>query len=324
MTSDPGPDGPRSQPPADGPRSQPPTDGSWRTDGLGGSRHSRLVDSLQQPAGDSDPQRAARLCAEVTRNALQDLAPVLVLLPATDRSRAQVLLSYAVAIFDFALQTGVEGERLAALNRWEFDREMTLDGAPPEQPIFVALAAEHQRHPFPDTTFDSLASLARQVAVQPRPRSRQRANWRWRELGKALASGLIETRDPVDLDGIGDLLGAAIRLRRLQDLPADGSLIHSQIALEEWPEDRSEGPTSDQIEVLMAAERNRLRPLFTDLPAGLGSLPRSYRRAALFLSLAGRHLLARFEDRAGRERSSTPRLGLPARLTLLARSLRPS
>ena len=83
-------------------RDEPPEDPSWRADALARSRHSRLLEELRQPVADDDPDRAEALCSEVARHTLLDFAPALILLPATERRRCQVLTAHALTLFDFA------------------------------------------------------------------------------------------------------------------------------------------------------------------------------------------------------------------------------
>src|SRR5260370_39639002 len=86
---------------------------AWRADSLSRSRHSRLDAEVSRPTEDFDEEKAAGLCADIARAVLGDFAPALLLLPATERRRAQALVAYAHTLFDFARQHGVEGERLA-------------------------------------------------------------------------------------------------------------------------------------------------------------------------------------------------------------------
>ena len=115
-----------SRPPAETPRpssalsieqirGERPTEESWRADALAKSRHSRLADHLLQPVEDHDVGRSEAVCAAVTREFLRDYAPALILLPVAQRRRAQALTAYALVLFDFAKQSGLEGERLAQI-----------------------------------------------------------------------------------------------------------------------------------------------------------------------------------------------------------------
>ena len=136
-----------------------------RGDALAGSPHTRLVDQLRYPTQDHDPERAADTCAAVCRQAMLDLAPALMLLSRPTRLRAQALAAYTITLFDFARQPGLEGERLAGLNRWQFELEQALDGTPTGQPVFVRLAAEERKVRWQREEFDRLHIAARRIAV---------------------------------------------------------------------------------------------------------------------------------------------------------------
>ena len=209
----------KPKPPADepAPRAQRPTEESWRADALAGSRHSRLADELQPPLEDRDPERAAALCAQIARDLLRDLAPALLLLAPAERRRAQALLAYARTLFDFAAQRGVEGERLAQINRWEFELERALQGGPPGQPVFVALAREEALGPWPRAALAALGKAARRRVAQERPLPLAQVPERARDLAAAGAEALLGAPAAA---GIADLAAAVIRARALQDLPA--------------------------------------------------------------------------------------------------------
>lgn len=144
-------------------------DPSWRADALGRSRHSRLASEVREPLDDADPERAERMCAEVTRDALGDFAPALLLLSADRRRRTQALTAWTVALFDFALRpglAGLDGDRLAQINAWEFRTEEALDGNPPGQPVFVTMARENETRPWPREALDRVVAAARSAAVR--------------------------------------------------------------------------------------------------------------------------------------------------------------
>lgn len=145
-----------------------PLDPEWRADALGRSRHSRLASEVREPLADPDPQRAEKLCAEVTRKVLGDLAPALMLLSAARRRRTRALTAWTVALFDFALRpglAGLDGDRLAQINAWEFRTEEALDGNPAGQPIFVAIARENAATPWPREALDEIVTIARRAAL---------------------------------------------------------------------------------------------------------------------------------------------------------------
>ncbi len=212
VSSESTPDGP---PRGLGPRGKPerlleahPTDPAWRADALAGSRHSRLADEVRPPLADSDPVRAQQLCARITREVLRDFAPGLVFLRGADRNRVQALTAFARTLFDFARQRGLEGDRLALLNNWEFQTEEALSPGrgthPPSQPVFVAMASAGAVRPWPRTALDRLFDLARSEAVgRPVPP---------RELATTLLACLWHPEAEVD-PASRDLLEAALTER---------------------------------------------------------------------------------------------------------------
>jgi hypothetical protein len=277
-------------PPAGGPapRAERPTEASWRADALAGSRHSRLADELRPPLEDRDPERAAALCAEIGRDLLRDLAPALLLLSAADRRRAQTLLAYGRTLFDFATQRGVEGERLAQLNRWEFELERALDGDPPGQPVFVALAREQAQRPWPRAALAALGRAARRRVAQEKPAPLAQAPELARDLAAAAIEALLGAPPAAETAA---LAAAVLRARGLQDLPAA------------FPERRR---TAVEIEAALAAA--------APAPA---ALPRPYRPAAAYLRLAARRL-ARAEPAPGHEAQA--QIGAWSRIALLVRA----
>jgi hypothetical protein len=98
-------------------RERHPAEGEWRADPLARSLHSRLDEEIRAPQEDYDEERATELCAALCRNLLGDFAPAVLLLSAAERHRVQALVAHIHTLFDFARQHGVEGERLAQINR---------------------------------------------------------------------------------------------------------------------------------------------------------------------------------------------------------------
>jgi phytoene/squalene synthetase len=296
-------------------REQHPAGESWRADALGRSRHSRLDAGI---VGENfDEERAAALCAEVTRNLLGDFAPALLLLPGAERRRVQALVAYAHTLFDFARQRGVEGERLAQINRWEFTLEDALSGRPVGQPIFVRMARENERRPWPADALDELAACARRRATRPRPASAAEAEADARALGRALGAALLEKRWNAEVNG---LAAALVRLHALQHLGPEIAGRRSPFAASEVGEDADGRPDPEALLAAMRRECSRLRPRLLRAPRGLPELPAGYRRAAVFSLLAGLRLLAVIEDAESDLLATPPRLGLAARLGLLARA----
>jgi len=299
------------------PRGERPEGETWRADPLGRSRHSRLDAEVSRPAADFDEERAAALCGEITRNLLGDFAPALLLLPAAERRRAQALLAHAATLFDFARQTGSEGEKLAQINRWEFTLEAALSGQPVGQPIFVRLARENERRRWPPDALDELAAAARRRATRRQPATVADAEIEALSLGRAVAAALLAGSLTAEIDG---LASALVRLGALQHLGSEIAGRRCPLPATEVVE--SHDGSYDREQVLAAARREcaRLRARLLRAPRGLVGLPAGYRRAALFALLAALRLLSEIEDPETDLLHAPPRLGLIARLGLLLRA----
>src|SRR3954451_8506425 len=167
-------------------REKQPAGGEWRPDALARSQHSRLDEEVREPADDFDEEKALELCGEVCRNLLGDFAPALLLLSALERQRVQTLLAFAHTLFDFARQHGVEGEKLAQINRWEFTLELALTGQPVGQPIFVRMAREQKRRAWSTDGLDDLMTCARRRATRPRPATPEEAAANAERLARAV------------------------------------------------------------------------------------------------------------------------------------------
>jgi phytoene/squalene synthetase len=312
---------PGSQPPG-GPAdqlSEDHPDGSWRADALGKSRHARLSDHIREPLDDADPDRADRICAEACRTLLLDFAPALMALPESERRRCHALATYGRMLFDFAAQAGVEGERLAALNRIEFTLEVSLDGEPAGQPAFVAMAAAEQNRPWDRDRLDRLGGLARDWIVWPRTQTGGEAVERSETLGANVAGCLLgeDAAAPVVA-----LAGAMVRLRALSGLGEGIRRDRAGLPVSELPGrgdiDRPLG--RDVLQNAIAAE---LRRVESSLEAARGAaklVPKPYRRAVRYLRLAAR-ALSRELARSGPEVvSNPPRLGIGSRLLCLTKA----
>lgn len=146
---------------------QRPDSPEWRADALARSGHSRLTSEGFLPTCHPDqlPPDQADPCAEICRALLGDFAPALLLLDAASRRRVQALAALARALDDCAVEHGTEGQRLAALNRWEFALEAALDGAPSEHPVLVAMARADALQPWPRAALAALFADARRRAT---------------------------------------------------------------------------------------------------------------------------------------------------------------
>lgn len=298
-------------------RGEHPKGEEWRADSLARSRHSRLDAEIRRPSADFDEEKAEALCAELTRNLLGDFAPVLLLLPAPERRRVQALLAYAATLFDFARQRGVEGERLAQINRWELTLEATLSGQPVGQPVFLRMARENERRPWPADALDELAACARRRAIRAQPATVAEAEVDALGVGRAVASALLEKRLNAEIDGLASGL---VRLGSLQRLGEEIGRGRCPLPASEAAE--GDDGRFDRARLLEAARREcrRLRSHLLRAPRGLVDLPDGYRRAAVFCLLAALRLLTEIEDPETDLLAAPPRLGIGARIGLLLRA----
>jgi len=323
----PSPPDPPLSPSSPRPREQHPAGEEWRADALARSRHSRLDEEVREPAGDFDEEKALALCAEVCRELLGDFAPALLLLPALERQRVQTLLAYSHTLFDFARQHGVEGEKLAQINRWELTLELALGGQPVGQPIFVRMAREHHRRAWPAAALDAITACARRRALRARPATPLEAEDNAERLACAVATALLGNAPSAE---VGAFLAALVRIRTLQSLGAEIDRNRFPVAESELPDDWSirggdrEGrggrPDPQRVAVVAQRECARLRPRLLRAPRGLVALPAGYRRAAIFGLLAALRLASGIEDKEGDLLASPPQIGLVARLGLLTRA----
>jgi phytoene/squalene synthetase len=312
------------QPPGEGgktPREQHPAGEEWRADALARSRHSRLDEEVRQPAGDFDEHKALELCAEITRNLLGDFTPALLLLPSYDRQRVQTLLAFAHTVFDFARQHGVEGEKLAQINRWQFTLELALSGQPVGQPIFVRMAREQKRRAWSTEGLDALLACARRRATRPRPATPEDAKASAERLAQAVATAVLGKAPPAEVSAF---LGALLRIRVLQTLGAELDRNRHPIAASELPDTWSITPKGrpdpQRVVDVVRRECARLRPLLLRAPRGLVDLPAGYRRGSIYCLLASLRLLTAIEESATDLLTAPPQLGLTARLGLLLRA----
>jgi phytoene/squalene synthetase len=308
---------PVDEPGAPATRERHPADGEWRADSLARSQHSRLDQEIRAPAEDHDEERAAALCAALCRGLLGDFAPALLLLSAAERRRVQAFVAYAHTLFDFARQHGVEGERLAQINRWEFTLDLALSGEKVGQPVFVAMAREHALRPWPEAALGEVADCARWRATRPRPASPEEAEAFGERLARAAATALLGRAPAAELAAFG---GALLRLHALQNLGPESARHRCPLPASELPPD-FEAPAAPGL-LLRAAQREcrLLRPRLLKAPRGLVELTARYRRAAVFALLAALKLLIRIEDGETELLREPPRLGLVSRLGLLARA----
>jgi phytoene/squalene synthetase len=277
-----------------------------------------MSDPVGPPADDSGEEKAALLCAGIARSVLGDFSPALLLLPGTERQRAQTLLAYAHTLFDFARQSGLEGEKLAQINRWEYTLETVLSGQPVGQPIFLRMGRENERRRWPADALDELAACARRRALRRRqPATIADADVEALSLGRAVASALLEKDLNAEIDG---LASALVRLGSLQRL--GGEMSRNRCPLPASEVSPGEGGRYDPAQVLDSARREcqRIRSRLLRAPRGLVGLPHGYRRAAVFSLLAALRLLTEIEDKETDLLNAPPRLGVGSRIGFLLRA----
>jgi phytoene/squalene synthetase len=296
-----------------------PTDAGWRADALAGSRHSRLADHLVQPIESHDVEQSAAICAQVSRAVLGDLAPALILLHPEWRQRVQALTAYGLALFDFAKDTGLEGERLSQINRWEFELETALSGEPSGQPVFVLLATEHRIRPWPVEALDRLGNAARRRITSRRPSTATALDQQALELGGAIVASLVEDGGTPAIDSFA---AALLRIRGLQDLAHSLRRHQAPLPVDELADSWDPGSKADgrQLDLAIGGECRRIQALLADAPQAVSAAPPPMRAAATFLLLAGRRLLAEIEERGVEILERPPQLGLVSRVGLLLRA----
>ncbi len=306
-------------------RGEHPSDASWRADALAQSRHTRWADELRAPLDDPDPEKAAAICGAVARAALRDFAPALMLLSAAERRRARALAAYALTLFDFAGQAGLEGERLAQINRMEFDLEAALAGEPAGQPVFVLMAATG---PWPPAALDQIVASARGRVIQPRPANRRAAGEEALALGGALAAALTGVPAAGVESGAGEgvsrapgaarLAAGLLRLAGLLGLSEDCRRHRARLPREALPDDWIHGTNaSPELRRAIAEECRAVGELFDGVDPG--GLSPTERRAARYLVGAGRRLLDAAAHRGDGLLEGPPALGAATRVGLLVR-----
>ena len=298
-------------------RGERPDDPTWRADALVRSRHSRLVDELRQPLESHDKERARQICGEVTRLLMRDLAPALILLPPAERYRLQALIAYSLTLFDFVRQTGLEGERLAAINRWEFHLEAALDGTPPGQPVFVLLADIESHDPWVREGFDRLHAVARHRCAVARPANRAALEKEAVDLAVAVTTAFLGSGSPE----LVELVAAVMRAGSLVNLGEDLRRHRARLPVSELPDAWENKPAepAPQLDRLVRTECSRIVPALAS-GEGATAAPSNLRRAIEYVRLACLDLVQQI-DRLGAEVIAVPpRLSLTDRLLLLARA----
>ena len=313
-----------SAPPATVPqlaiREHRPTDPRWRGDLLAPSSHGRLLpetpegweDEGEAGSAASASEGAEPLAAALTREALGDFAPALLLLPATERARVRALLAYAWTLMACAGQHGAEGERLAQIDRWEAGLERALGGGTRTPLICRRMARESARRRWPADALEELAACARRRVLRPRPATAADAESDARSLARAATGALLEASLNAEVSGFA---GALVRLHALQHLGA--TLARGRCPL---PADEGQPLAAEALGEAVQRECARLRPWLLRAPRGLVELPVAYRRAGVFSLLAALRLLSEIEEAGARVLSAPPHLPPATRIGLLARA----
>lgn len=294
-------------------RGEHPPGDSWRADALGASRHTRLLDELTEPTDDPDPERAAATCAAVCRAVLADWVPGLAFVEPSERRRFQALGAYTLTLFDFARQSGLEGERLSQMNRWEFELDAALGGEPRGQPVFVRLASEDRRRKWNRRDLDAIAAAARSRVAHRRPATPEA---REREAAR-LATAVVRAATGAGSPALEVLVAACLRVHSLVHLGTDLERASVRLPVTEFPEGHAtEAPQlvlADAVELEIARIRRLLRNARRSEP-----VPEPYRRLAGYLNAAAVRLLDAVEARGASLPADPPSLGLGARLACLA------
>ena len=264
---------------------------------------------MEAPRDDFDPEKARAVCAQVARDILRDFAPGLVLLPEETRLRAQAFLAYARTLLDFARDRSLEGERLAQINRFEFELEAALNGEPPGQPVFVQLAAIEREKPWPRESFDELAKVARARVTVGRPRNQRAAAEQWRRLARAgLHAILGEPPSPADEAAAATVLRAASLFSWHDALCFDRPDLG--LTMDDAP--------SPRFDAAVGAEERAIAAELDGAGAAIADLPKRLRPAARYALLAAAELARR--AKADPRGASPPSLTVARRLAIVLRA----
>ncbi len=294
-----------------------PDNPAWRADALGASRHSRLADELRQPDATANPETAVDLCAELARGRLGDFAPALALLTRPERRRAQALIAHVTALFDFARQRGIEGDRLAAINRWEYSLDEALSGHATGQPIFFRMSREQARRRWSPEGLDALCACARHRATHGQPATAEEVERDALSLSRAVARTWLGPPAPSEIEALG---AGLIRLHRLQQLGSETAAGRCPLARSEVGDAAPRPPEESTLLAAAHKECARLRPLFLGGARGLPALSAGYRQSVAYSLFAGLALLSQIEEAEATLLVTPPRIGLRARIGLLARA----
>ena len=267
--------------------------------------------ALDEPAGD--------LCAEITRGVLGDFAPAMLLLPGTERRRAQALVAYAHTPLRFRPPAGLRRGAAGADQPLGADAGGGACGPSPwTSPSSSAWrgrtsAAAGRWTP---STSSPPAPGAAPSAASPRPSADAEVGAL--SLGRAVASALLEKSLNAEVDGLGE------RPRPPLVAPAPGRGGERPAlppAGQRGPRRRGRrlGPGPARRRPRAASARGCADGCCAP-PAACSDLPHGYRRAAVFSLLAALRLLTEIEDPEADLLNAPPRLGVGSRLGFLLRA----
>lgn len=295
-----------------------PTDPAWRADIHVPSVHGRQ--EVPPATEGRDEEKAADLCATLTRDLLGDFAPALLLLPANERRRVQAILAYTAALFDFARRGAGAGDRLVQIDRFTgtlLAAFAAAGGEPAGQEIVLRMAQENARRRWPPEALADLADCARRRALRRQPATAEEVEAEVAEAVGALGRALLENHWNAEVESLG---AALLRLQLLRRLGTEIAAHRCPLPAEEIAPHPERPPATAQLELAVRRECSRLRPRLLRAPRGLVELPDGYRRAGLFASLAAVHFLSDLEDGEASPLAEPPRLPTAKRVALLLRA----
>jgi phytoene/squalene synthetase len=293
-----------------------PTDPAWRADIHVPSAHGRL--EVPPATEERNEEKAADLCATLTRDLLGDFAPALLLLPANERRRVQAILAYTAALFDFARRGGGAGDRLVQIDRFTGTLLAAFAGGEPAgQEIALRMAQENARRRWPPEALADLADCARRRALRRQPATAEEVEAEVAEAVGALGRALLESHWNAEVESLG---AALLRLQLLRRLGTEIAAHRCPLPAEEIAPHPDRPPATAELELAVRRECSRLRPRLLRAPRGLVELPDGYRRAGLFASLAAVHFLSDLEDGEASPLAEPPRLPTAKRVALLLRA----
>lgn len=285
--------------PAAGPTSERPSlfaAHSWdRANALGG-----WLAPADEPAETELERRAAATAAA----ALGPFAPVLGLLPARERRRAELLAAWTGALLATAAEGDPPAARAERLNRAAFALARALAGEPAESALLRLLAGEAARRAFGRRALDGLFAAARRALERGRPADAAELGERAHRLSEAFLEALFGAAPAAAAIDAGAGLARLLALAALAESHAAG---RSPLPADELAEPlryRSD----EEIGAAVAAECERLHPLLLRGARAAAEVPLSYRRALVYLLPLSLELLGAIEERPQEVAARVPRL----------------